>query len=241
MKHLTFKNFCIAFVALNIMSVVSTTQMVGGTFNEVSRPTVRTAPHSVPMHAVDAVTDAVSAVSMEIARPAGAPPTIGHEGMGRADPALIAHMFPGEALLPADLPPADAERLPPPADAAPPRHETVKPLAKPAPAKKPRVSDPPGVNWPMLLSIGAMALYARYLAAKMAQTAISQAVDSVKQIAGALGTLGAAVRAPTAKTAPARAPILPKAPAAPAQKTASATVRPRSSTVVRASRWPFAA
>jgi hypothetical protein len=235
-KHLTFKNVVLAFVALNILSTFSTSQMVG-TFQNEARPKSATVPPAVDVKPAVDMKKTFDAVARDLARSAGSAAPAGKTGAGSVDPALIAHLFPGEALLPADVAPVAAEPPSPPAAAAPPHDE----MAKLTPAKKPRVSNPPGVNWLMLLAIGGMALYARYLAFQMAQTAISQAVDSVKQIAVALGTLGAGVRAPTAKTAPARAPIPPKAPAAQVKKTASATVRPRSCTVVRASRWPFAA
>ena len=87
----------------------------------------------------------------------------------------------------------------------------------------------------MLLSIGAMALYARYLAARMAQNAIEHAVGSVKQIYNVLAGLSAGPRTPAKPVHAAADP--PAAQAAPKVQAA----QPRKSTVVRPSRWPFAA
>jgi hypothetical protein len=140
-----------------------------------------------------------------------------------AGPPLIAHMVPGEALAPITEPTVDARRL-----------DNGKPPAQAKPRRQKTSSNPPSVSWMMLLSIGAMALYARYLAVQMAQNAIVHAVDSVKHIAGALTSLRAGVRPPS-KPAQAAQPRSAQAP----PKVQAA--QPRKSTVVRASRWPFAA
>jgi hypothetical protein len=225
-KHLTFKNVVLAFVALNILSSFSsftTSQMVGGTFEHVARSSPPVVRHHGGLKSFEAV-------SPEIARPAPA----AKSEPAPTDPALIAHMFPGEALLPAEMPPARTETPDPPAAAAPTLDETAKPLAKPATAKKPRVSDPPGVKWLMLLMIGAMALYARYVAARMAQNAVWHAVESIKHIASALGSSSNGLRMPSKPAPVARQPAAqPKPKLHPASS--------RKSTVVRASRWPFAA
>ncbi len=147
-------------------------------------------------------------------------------GAAVADPGMAAHLMPGEAQPPHA---AMSERPAPPAWTKP------APQAKPAARSKPASSDPPGVNWIMLLSIGAMALYARYLAARMAQNAVEHAVGSVKQIFGALAGLSAGPRVPAK---PVHAARQPSTPAPPKAKVAQ---QPRKSTVVRASRWPFAA
>jgi hypothetical protein len=222
-KHLTFKNVVLAFVALNIVSTFTTSQMVGGTFEHVARSSPPAVRHNGGLKTFEGV-------SPEIARPAPA----AKPAPAPTDPALIAHMFPGEALLPGDVPLARAESPDPPTVTVSPRDETGKPLDKPAPAKKPRVSDPPGVKWLMFLMIGAMALYARYVAARMAQNAVWHAVESIKHIASALGSLSTGDRGPPKPAQVARQPAAqpkPKVHPAPSRK----------STVVRASRWPFAA
>jgi hypothetical protein len=140
-----------------------------------------------------------------------------------AGPPLIAHMVPGEALAPIPEPPVDARRL-----------DTGKPPAQDKPRRQKTSSNPPSVNWMMLLSIGAMALYARYLAVQMAQNAIVHAVGSVKQIYNVLAGLSAGPRTPARPVYAARPPSAQAAPKVQA-------AQPRKSTVVRASRWPFAA
>ncbi|MBY0227028.1 MAG: hypothetical protein K2Q28_14585 [Hyphomicrobium sp.] len=138
-----------------------------------------------------------------------------------AGPPLIAHIVPGEAVDLTAGPPVESRRP-----------DTAKPSAQAKPRRQ--KSNPPGVNWLMLVAMGAMALYARYLAARMAQNAVVHAVDSIKQIAGALRAFGAGGRAP-AKPAHAAPPPSTQA----LHKMQAA--KPRKSTVVRASRWPFAA
>jgi hypothetical protein len=140
-----------------------------------------------------------------------------------AGPPLIAHMVPGDTLVPNTEPTVDARRL-----------DTGKPPAQAKPRHQKTSSNPPSVSWMMLLSIGAMALYARYLAVQMAQNAIVHAVDSVKKIAGALTSLRGGVRPPSK---PAQSAV-PRSAQAPPKVLAA---QPRKSTVVRASRWPFAA
>lgn len=138
-----------------------------------------------------------------------------------AGPPLIAHIVPGEAVALTTEPPIEARRL-----------DTAKPAAQAKPRRQ--KSSPPGINWLMLVAMGAMALYARYLAVRMAQNAVAHAVDSIKQIAGALRALGAGGRAPAKPSHAAR----PPATQAPSKAQAA---QPRKSTVVRPSRWPFAA
>jgi hypothetical protein len=142
-----------------------------------------------------------------------------------ADPGLIAHMMPGEHL-PAQAEPSSEPKQPAWKKVAPPPSKTVS---------KPKTSDSPTVRWPMLLALCAMALFARYLAIKMAQTAVVNAIDSVKQIAGALNKLGSRAGAPAKPVQSARLPLAQPPP----RNVKGAS--PRKSTVVRASRWPFAA
>lgn len=138
-----------------------------------------------------------------------------------AGPPLIAHIVPGEAVDLTAGPPVELRRP-----------NTAKPSAQAKPRRQ--KSNSPGVNWLMLVAIGAMALYARYLAARMAQNAVVHAVDSIKQIAGALRALSAGGRAPAKPSHAARPPSTQ----APHKMQAA---KPRKSTVVRPSRWPFAA
>ena len=189
-QHLTVKNIFIAFVALNILSAM-TTSRISGTFHEAAKPIARTVP-----------------------------PTSGAPAVG---PPLIAHMVPGEAVALTTEPPVEARRP-----------DTAKPPAQAKPRRQKNSSNPPSVSWMMLLSIGAMALYARYLAARMAQNAIEHAVGSVKQIYNVLAGLSAGPRTPAK---PVHAARPPSAQAAPKVQAA----QPRKSTVVRPSRWPFAA
>jgi hypothetical protein len=140
-----------------------------------------------------------------------------------AGPPLIAHMVPDEAVAPATEPAV-----------APLRPPMAKPPTEAKPHPRKVSGNSPSVSWMMLLTIGAMALYARYLAARMAQNAVEHAVGSVKQIYGALAGLSARPRAPAK---PVHAARPPPTQAPPKVKAA----QPRKSTVVRASRWPFAA
>lgn len=88
----------------------------------------------------------------------------------------------------------------------------------------------------MLLSVGAMALYVRYLINKAVQSAAGQVFNVAKQVAGSLAG-GKAAAPPTGSpkaTAPKPRPATK--PPVPHPKTQS-----RKTTVVRPSRWPFAA
>lgn len=141
----------------------------------------------------------------------------------KANPALIAHLFPGEAALPtAQQPPATMRSL----SAAPARI-----AQRPHPEGS---SDPPKLGWIMLLSVGAMALYVRYLINKAVQSAAGQVFNVAKQVAGSLA--GGKAAAPQAGSPKATAPRLSTKPSVPHAKTQS-----RKTTVVRPSRWPFAA
>jgi hypothetical protein len=138
-----------------------------------------------------------------------------------AGPPLIAHIVPGEAVDLTTGSPVEARR-----------RDATKPSVQAKPHRQ--KSNSPSIDWLMLLAIGAMALYARYLAARMAQTAVEHAVGSVKQIYNVLAGLSAGPRTP-AKSSHAVGPPLTQAPP---------RVRPnqsRKNTVVRPSRWPFAA
>lgn len=150
------------------------------------------------------------------------------------DQNTVAHMVPGETL------PEGFER---PAKAPPPGWKSSSEQVKPKPQRT--SNSPPGVNWIMLLSIAAMALYARYLAAQMAQNAVVGAVESIKHIAGALKKLGggggAASKQSATKQSPAKqgAFTLLSVPNKPAPQPKPYAAPARKNTVVRASRWPL--
>lgn len=139
-----------------------------------------------------------------------------------AEPGLVAHMLPGEAL-------------PPPSDrtSAPAQAVRTKPQSQTTTA----AGDPPRVGWIMLLFVGAMALYVRYLMQKAMWNAAAQIGDFVKQAASAASRLKSRTTDLAAKPSPLAQTSRPS-PSAP--RTAQ-PVTPRKNTVVRASRWPFAA
>jgi hypothetical protein len=149
-----------------------------------------------------------------------------------SDPGMIAHMVPGDA------PPARAE-LPAVHQKRAMDLPTTKVRPQPVRVAPSKV---PGTEWMFFLIAAAMALYVRYLMGKAVVHASGQVLEIARRAANALTGVAAGKPSATASTFAKTAAMSPPAPVL-QQKTSMPpkTQRPRTATVVRPSRWPFAA
>ncbi len=154
--------------------------------------------------------------------------SVSHTGKRtQADLAIFSHMVPGEAVLPSTEMPA-----------APMRVVSPKQSAPVVPSRQKISSNPPSVSWIMLLTVGAMALYVRYMMGRAVQTAVGQLLTVAKRLVSAVAGGKTGVSIPGAGPSLSGPSIRQSSNKNPLQKK---TAPSRQNTIVRPSRWPFAA